>query len=69
MTDPKEIQAPAVSLKYIAKYIAWSVKEMSENVKKITLLAEEILAAPMRQSSEHGSQTHFQGSSNDPIPF
>jgi len=65
MTDPKEIQAPAVSL----KYIAWSVKEISENVKKITLLAEEILAARMRQSSEHGSQTHFHGSSNDPIPF
>ena len=65
MIEPKEIQAPAVSL----KYIAWSVKEISENVKKISSLAEAFFASHMNQPTEHGSQTHFKGSGDDPMPF
>lgn len=52
--ESKPLDPPEKSL----KYIAWSLKEMSENVKKITSLMEEYLIT-QRQARGAPSQSEM----------
>ena len=45
--DQKPIDPPEKSL----KYMAWSIKEISENIKKMTLLLEAHLSSVRKEES------------------